>query len=446
MKTVAGATAFALLAILLGTGLTGCRRAGIGAPEGGGSVSPSKVVLQRKVELAEAQGRGLVARVETIGMLEAEGTTDIAAGVPGIVDEVLFREGDEVRAGTLLVTIDKAKYEADEQLAKANVERGKAALDLARDLADRAERSGLGTSEEERSKARGGYRVAEAELRSVIAAHARAKSNLERSRVRAPYPGRINKRLVTKGSYLEERTVIATMADLTKIRLVGYVPETAAPAVRELIATQDDRLRAARLGVALGGLGPLTGPLGRGLAAAAVQCDMIPSGFDPEFEIMALPGQRFIARIFYLSTVANPETHMFECKAEVLGWRPDISDPSKPREESSNSASLKLRPALWPGFTAKITFPTRSTPSACVIPEEAIRNTERGTVVFVPEKKMLDGGKTEWIVRARVLELGFRGNGDVEVRQGLHVGDWVVCRGAEALEDGTPVSFKTGPR
>ena len=88
----------------------------------------------------------------------------------------------------------------------------------------------------------------------------------------------------------------------------------------------------------------------------------------------------------------------------------------------------------------------RTMPSACVIPEEAIRNTERGTIAFVPEKKTLDGGKTDWVVRARVLELGFRGEGVVEVRHGLHVGEWVVSRGAEALEDGTPVAFKTGPK
>ena len=58
---------------------------------------------------------------------------------------------------------------------------------------------------------------------------------MERSRVRAPYAGRINKRLITKGSYLEERTPIATIADLSRIRLVGYVPETAAPVVRDLL-------------------------------------------------------------------------------------------------------------------------------------------------------------------------------------------------------------------
>jgi membrane fusion protein (multidrug efflux system)/multidrug efflux system membrane fusion protein len=53
----------------------------------------------------------------------------------------------------------------------------------------------------------------------------------------------------------------------------------------------------------------------------------------------------------------------------------------------------------------------------------------------------MDGGKTEWVARARVLDVGFRGEGWIEIRRGLTVGERVVQRGAEALEDGTPIRF-----
>src|SRR5207249_8255212 len=105
-----------------------------------------------------------------------------------------------------------------------------------------------------------------------------------------------NKRYVTKGSYLEERTPIATIADLSRIRLVGYVPETAAPVVRDLVAAQDDRLLAARIGLALGGIGHTSHALQRAVTLNAVASDIIPSGYDPEFQILALPGQSFLAR------------------------------------------------------------------------------------------------------------------------------------------------------
>ena len=463
------------LALIVCAGLlsaaTGCGKRGISAPAGGGTLSPSKVVLARNVELAVAQQRALVYRVETVGMLEAEGQTDIAAGVTGVVDQVYFREGDEVRPGTLLATVDQDRYQADEKLALANVERAKASTDLMRDLNDRAQRAGAGVSDEDRAKARGNLKIAEAEHSSSVAALARARVNLERSRVRAPYAGRINKRLITKGSYLEERTPIATIADLSRIRLVGYVPETSAPILRELLSTQERRLDGARVGLACAALGPGISSGVALLNAQLLQRDYVLSGYDPEFELLALPGQTFHGRIFYMSTVANPDTHMFEAKAEVLGWTPDFgtskdTEPAPVPTSDNGAGSPKLLPPLspvgavptggkrlsafdpklWPGFTAKIRFPLRSNPNACVVPEEAVRASERGFIAFVPTQQSREDGQQEWIAKSRTLELGFRAEGWVEVRQGLNPGAWLVRRGAEALEDGTPIRFAEGPK
>ncbi len=448
---------------------TGCGKRGISAPAGGGTLSPSKVVLARNVELTVAQQRALVYRVETVGMLEAEGQTDIAAGVTGVVDQVYFREGDEVRPGTLLATVDQARYQADEELARANVERAKAGTDLMRDLNDRAERAGRGISEEDRAKARGNLKMADAEYLSSVAALTRARVNLERSRVRAPYCGRINRRLITKGTYLEERTPIATIADLSRIRLVGYVPETAAPVLRDLLSTQERRLDAARVGLVCAAIGPGASTGSAVSNAHLLQRDYVLSGYDPEFELLALPGQTFHGRIFYMSTVANPDTHMFEAKAEVLGWTADVGTapeltPTAPTNDKG-AAPPKLLPPLppatpptggkrlsafdpklWPGFTAKIRFPLRSNPNACVVPEEAVRASERGFIAFVPMQQSREDGQQEWVARARTLELGFRAEGWVEVRQGLNPGAWLVRRGAEALEDGTPIRFAEGPK
>jgi RND family efflux transporter MFP subunit len=444
-------------------GATGCGKRGISAPTGGGTLSPSKVILARNVELSVAQQRALVYRVETVGVLEAEGQTDIAAGVAGVVDQVYFREGDEVRAGTLLVTVDQARYQADEELARANVERAKASMDLARDLNERAERAGRAVADEDRAKARGNLKIAEAEHLSSGAALARARHDLDRSRVRAPYAGRINKRLVTRGTYLEERTPIATVADLSRIRLVGWVPETAAPVLRELLSTQERRLDAARVGLAGALVGPALSPGAALLNAHLLDRDYVLSGFDPEFELLAVPGQTFHGRIFYMSTVANPDTHMFEAKAEVLGWMPernhDDAAPTKPQPRADKD-QVEPKPALlsgpkrlsqfdpkmWPGFTAKIRFPLRSNPNACVVPEEAVRASERGFIAFVPMQQSREDGQQEWVARARTLELGFRADGWVEVRHGLTSGSWLVRRGAEALEDGTPIRFKDGPK
>jgi multidrug efflux system membrane fusion protein len=402
--------------------LLGCGRHGKPAPEGGDTRSPSKVNLQRSVQLTLVEQRPLVYSVETVGVLEAEGQTDIAAGVTGIVDEVLFREGDRVDSSKVLVKIDQRRYSNALKLAEANEQRARAALDLARDLTRRAQQGGLGVSAEEKAKATLGLSIAEAELLATQASLELARNNFQKSQVRAPYTGWINERRVTPGSYLEEKTVIATMADLSRIRLVGWVPETAAPTVRELFASRDQLRQRAQVSLTLGTwLASAGQPWTALLVSSLADQDKLPTGFDPQFTLPAFPDRIFHARIFYLSTVASPDTHMFECKAEVI-------DPF---------GSVEMRP----GFTARIRLPLLSKSTACVIPEESIRATERGFIAFVPVQAVGRDGNLEWIARAHHLELGFRSPGWVEVRHGLKPGDWIVRRGAEALENGTPIRF-----
>jgi RND family efflux transporter MFP subunit len=474
-RTRAGLLAAALLAL----SAPACGR-GHGAPTGGANTSPAKVKLQRLVDITPVQQRSIVYHVETVGVLEAEGQTDIAAGVSGLVDEVLFREGDEVTPGTVLVKIDQARYEAEEAAARASLERAQATLELANDLHNRNERLGRGASDEERVKSRGAVRVADAELRAAQAMLIRARHNLERSRVRAPYAGRINKRMVAKGTYLEDKTVIATIADLSKIRLVGYVPETAAPTVRKALNEQAQRLPLLKAGLPLAGVGPGQAPWAGALGMHLAHKDYVPSGSDPEFELLALPGQKFVGRIFYMSTVGAPDTHMFEAKAEVLGW--EAPRPTVPAWASrapwvglAAGGGLGLRGAwgglgaappraalvperpgleLRPGFTAKIRFPMRSSHTAVVIPEEAgkweaARASEHGFIAFVPVPERDERGRVlkdrdgqvQWVAERRTLELGYRAPGWVEVRAGLAPGEWVVRRGADTLENGTPLQI-----
>src|SRR5437764_317033 len=113
---------------LLRTGLValacaalGCSRHSTAAPAGGVIIPPSKVNLKRVVDLARVEQRPLVYYVETVGVLEAEGVTDLAAGVKGVVDEVNFREGDLVEPNqkSPLVKIDELTYTAALQAAEA---------------------------------------------------------------------------------------------------------------------------------------------------------------------------------------------------------------------------------------------------------------------------------------------------------------------------------------
>src|SRR5262245_48656841 len=402
--------------------VAGCGKWGTEAPQGGTTIPPSQAKLKRNVELAVAQCQALTYFVETVGYLEAESLTSVSAGVSGVVDEVLFREGDWVTENTVLAKIDQKRYQAGAEVARANEKRAEGSVALARDQADRARRIiGSGLTEEERARAALTLRVAEAELLSAKAGRDLAEHNLEKSQVRAPYAGQINQRLVTPGSYLEEKGAVATMADLRRLRLVGYVPEKAAPLVRELLDHEEQLRSAQRIGGMFG-----SRCLCGGLAAILVTPPRSPGSdrFALEFTLTAYPRHTFHAHIFYMSTVANPETHMFECKAEVEDVYPGVE--------------------LRPGYTARIKVPLQGNPNACVIPEESVRASERGFIAFVPEQRTGRDGSQEWVARARQLRLGFRSAGTVEVLQGITPGEQIVRKGAESLEEGTPINVVNG--
>jgi RND family efflux transporter MFP subunit len=94
------------------------------------------------------------------------------------------------------------------------------------------------------------------------------------------------------------------------------------------------------------------------------------------------------------------------------------------------------RAELRPGSFAQVTVPVGSTVEAPVIPQVAVRPSERGFLAFVVEGD---------VARERELQLGLSTeDGRVEVRSGVKRGERLVVRGAEALRDGAKVRVTGG--
>jgi len=95
---------------------------------------------------------------------------------------------------------------------------------------------------------------------------------------------------------------------------------------------------------------------------------------------------------------------------------------------------------LRPGVFAEVSVPIGASEAALVVPQTAIRPSEKGFLAFVVE-----GGTA----RERILKLGLRTQkGDVEVLSGLKPDEELVVRGAEALKEGAKVRVggAAGPR
>jgi RND family efflux transporter MFP subunit len=123
------------------------------------------------------------------------------------------------------------------------------------------------------------------------------------------------------------------------------------------------------------------------------------------------------ARITHVGHAADPASRMVTVIAEVTGQN---------------------RESLRPGAFAEVVVPIGGARAAPVLPQTAVRPTERGFVAFVVEKD---------VARERVLTLGMRtADGAVEVKTGIRPGELVVVRGGEALRDMASVSVeKTKP-
>lgn len=149
------------------------------------------------------------------GKTEATKRVEVRARVPGRLDQVLFQEGDAIEKGDTLFVLEKDKYEAELEQARAKRERDLATLDLARkdverykplvaeDLAPRV------TLEQYEA------RVAEllATIKAAEGAIRDAELNLSYTDVVAPISGRASRTLVDIGNIVgyNDQTVLTTI-------------------------------------------------------------------------------------------------------------------------------------------------------------------------------------------------------------------------------------------
>jgi len=166
------------------------------------------------------------------GHLEAVEMVEIRPRVAGYIDSIHFQDGTEVKAGDLLFVIDPRPYQAELEQSQARRQQTETHLELVQNDLKRAE-SLKGTkaiSEEEYDSRSKAVRQAEAALVAAKANGAIARINLDYTQIKAPISGKIGRRLITAGNFVQlgvSANVLATIVSLNPIYAYFDVEESA---------------------------------------------------------------------------------------------------------------------------------------------------------------------------------------------------------------------------
>jgi multidrug efflux system membrane fusion protein len=346
-----------------------------GGKGGSDAASAARPEIRFPVEVAPVEAVPVEYAVHAVGSVEAFERVEATARVAGVVEQVRFQEGDLVDPSRVLAEIEPERYR----------------------LAAESARATLAQAEAEEQEARAGH-----ERRLAVNAR-------NPDLVRAEEVDAWRTRLASATAGIEQAKAALALAELNLRD--AYVRAPVAGVIQTRSVQTGQYVQAGTVLATLVRREPLL------LRFAVPETEAAPlaPGQSVRFTVRAEEGATYGATITHVAAAASEGSRMVSVTARV-------DDPARGR--------------LRPGVFAEVDVPVGSAARAPVIPQTAIRPSERGFLAFVVEGER---------AVERVLTLGLRtADGRVEVRSGLEPGERLVVRGAEALRDGAPVVVAEG--
>lgn len=227
MRTTSLSTLAALAAATLAAGCGG-RSSAEAAPEAPPAVTvpPENVSVIDSVTLQSGPAIS--------GDLTAERYATLRAEVGGSVMSVSVEEGQAVRPGQILGTLDESVIQEQVRSAKSARVSAENSAVIARREAERARRllSGGAVAERDVEVADRAVWAAEAQLENARAAEAGAVKQWQKTRLAAPFAGIVSRRRISVGDVVTVGNELFTVVDPRSMQLDASVPVTALGALR----------------------------------------------------------------------------------------------------------------------------------------------------------------------------------------------------------------------
>jgi membrane fusion protein, multidrug efflux system len=189
------------------------------------------------VTAGHSELRDVPVYVSGIGTIQAYNTVSVKSRVDGQITKVLFKEGQEVKAGDPLFQIDPRPFQAALEQAVATKQKDEAQLKGAqldleryRPLVSQGFQSRQSFEDQEATvgQLQGVIKADQAQIES-------AQLNLDYALVRAPIDGRTGQRLVDIGNFIQanQTTILVTVTQLKPIFLSFTLPQDGLDEIRQ---------------------------------------------------------------------------------------------------------------------------------------------------------------------------------------------------------------------
>ncbi|WP_310601327.1 efflux RND transporter periplasmic adaptor subunit [Desulfobulbus sp.] len=330
------------------------------------------------VTVADSVKKTLPLELAATGHVEASSTVDIRSQVTGTLKTVHFREGDSVKAGALLFSIDPRPFAANLAKAEADLAKDRASLENARRESGRysqAAQKGY-VSQEQADQAATQVATLVATVKADEAAVDSARLELEYCSIRAPFTGRTGELLIHQGNLITENaaTPMITLKQVAPILTSFTVP------------------------------GQHLQDIARYQAAGSLK---VLATLQKQADSPALTGQ-----LAFIDNTVDPTTGMLRLKASFTN------------EDGR----------LWPGQLIEVRLELTKRPDCIVVPSQAVQVGQQGSYVYVV--------KDDQTVGYRPVTAGMLYQGETVIESGLAAGERVVTDGQLQLADGVKIEVR----
>jgi RND family efflux transporter MFP subunit len=362
---------------------------------GAGCTSPTAeavVAPTPAVTVAAVETREITDFDEYTGRTEASEIVEVRSRIFGFLKSIDFKDGDYVKEGQTLFTIEPEEYQAIHEQSLAKIDVNQANLELARSKLAMKEklRPNGAISQEEYEEAVAAVHEAEATIAAARADANRTAVDLKYTEIKAPISGRVDRSLVSRGNLLtggqSSGTLLTTIVNEQPMYVYFDVDE------RSLLGYMRRR-------------SPERSATGN-LSDLGVEC-FVQLADEQDFPHRGL--------IDFASAAVNSSTGTARLRAVF---------------ENADHA-------LSSGLFVRIQIPVSKPYEALLIPERALSTDQNVKFVYV----VGDDG----VANRRVVELGRREGEMRVITSGLAAGDRVIVKGMQRVKPGQRVEAQAEP-